>query len=371
MKLSIIIGVTHMSLGLFLKGVNAIYFGDLCDFIFGFLPEIVFMMSTFGYMCFCIIIKWLTNWEGRHPPAIINLFIEFVQVPEHPLYGSADGMDQHNTQMFLAKLAACTIPLMLFVKPCYQNWQNNKAKKIDRLLGPEGPKVEQKFQASKRNIQQVKKSKFIELSDPDLGSQPNPNFMNEDKGPRHQQSEEIEIDDRMWDLGCEDTAGQSKAPPLPFSELMILQSIHTIEFVLGCVSNTASYLRLWALSLAHVELTHVFLDLTLNGFGVNVAATMSGTFCSPLKEKDNGTMNQYCHATFSSLTIFLVFPMLVVINVGLIMFVDCMECFLHTLRLHWVEFQNKFYKGDGRKFVVFSLEQIAIERVSERASRVR
>ena len=81
MKLAVILGVTQMVMGIFMKGWNALYFKSKLDFFFEFLPQLCFMVFMFGYMILMIFIKWLvvpdysTVQPSNTPPGIINMMI--------------------------------------------------------------------------------------------------------------------------------------------------------------------------------------------------------------------------------------------------------------------------------------------------------
>ena len=253
MKMSVIIGIIQMILGLVLKGLNLIYFKNYADLFFVFFPQFIFFILLFGYLILMIYIKWSTDWsnDSSKAPSILSQFILIFfdlgstgpKDNKTPLFHKEDFTYQESLQFYLLIIIISCITIMLLFKPIFEYYKS-------------------------------KNKSFIDL------------FIN--------------------------------------------QAIETIKYIFYTVSHTASYLRLWALSLAHSQLSKVFFDITLLG---------------NIQDGD----------IYGMLFGFIIFYH---VTLGIIIGIDLLICSLHNLRLHWIEFQSKFFYGDGYIFTPFCFKYI-------------
>ncbi|KAG5033840.1 hypothetical protein JHK87_008750 [Glycine soja] len=268
MKMSILLGVSQMNLGIIMSYFNAKYFKNNINIWYQFVPQIIFLNSLFGYLSLLIIIKWSTGSQADLYHLMIYTFLS----PTDDLGENQLFVGQKLLQLVLLLLAVVAVPWMLLPKPFLlkkQHQERHQGQSYDLLCG----------------------------TDDTLESE----------------SQSIAHDHDEFD----------------FSEVFVHQLIHTIEFVLGAVSNTASSLRF----LAHSELSSVFYDkVLLLAWGYNN-------------------------------TIVLIIGIFVFIcaTVGVLLLMESPSAFLHALRLHWVEYQNKFYEGDGYNFFPFSFTLLTDE----------
>ncbi|XP_043094525.1 V-type proton ATPase 116 kDa subunit a3 isoform X1 [Puntigrus tetrazona] len=283
MKMSVIVGVIHMTFGVCLSFFNYMYSGDVSSMILVLIPELVFMLCLFGYLVFMVVYKWIAFGpkDSDRAPSILIHFIDMFMFAENP-----DNPPLYTGQMIVQRVlvlsALLAVPVLLLGKPLflYSRHRNNR-----RVLQDEQcPLV---TDTSSINAQ---------LGDQEGG----------------QGTEDQEFD-------C--------------TEVFMHQAIHTIEYCLGCISNTASYLRLWALSLAHAQLSEVLWVMVMR-----ISLSWQGYV--------------------GSVVLSVIFSVFAMLTVSVLLVMEGLSAFLHALRLHWVEFQNKFYSGTGYKFNPFSFASI-------------
>lgn len=294
MKLSIIMAVVHMTFGVVLTLFNYVYFKQYSKILVEFLPRIIFFWPLFGYLMSLMIVKWIVYRtsglddgdvnNANCAPSILITFINMCMLS----YGEEkttppDGCDtvffyenQQTVQTIFLIVAVLAVPVLLFGTPIIYLLERKKKKKLA--------------------------SGSAEDSESAVQSAPSGGHGDDDE-------------------------------EMPFSDVMVYQAIHTIEYVLESISHTASYLRLWALSLAHAQLSEVLWNMVMRiGLGIN------GWAGGPV--------------------IFALFTFWCAATVAILIAMEGMSAFLHTLRLHWVEFQSKFYSGTGVKFSPFSFKRV-------------
>ncbi|GMH57987.1 hypothetical protein TrRE_jg6357, partial [Triparma retinervis] len=322
MKLSVVLGIIQMFGGTCLKGMNAIYFGERLDFFFEFLPMVAFAGSLFVYMIILIVMKWSINWNSRmlsasccefgdgglcHP---VTSYVDGVATTAGTPWGdsqyegvwaeecvdadgaeseyctpwgySCEGSNQVGGDVQYSTADLCPLDFGGTGDGCQP--PNLITLLINIALQPGN--VDEPLYAGQATIQNI--LLFIAFASVPILLLAKPYLLSKQHENEGAHGEHDDDDD-------DDSHG--------FGEILIHQAIETIEFVLGMVSNTASYLRLWALSLAHSKLAGVFWE----------KAMLS-------------TINMNFFAAFIGFGIF------AAVTTGVLLMMDVLECFLHALR---------------------------------------
>ncbi|TMS34215.1 hypothetical protein L596_001849 [Steinernema carpocapsae] len=296
MKTAIILGISQMVFGVFLSLMNYIHFRSPVDIIFVFIPQLLFLCCIFVYLCFQVIIKWIffyslkhgesayifgQEYKGTHcaPSLLIGLISMLMFTSRHVGFQDSDadkstpGLEACYLQLWYPHQDIVEKILVIIAAICIP---------IMLLVKP----FWLRFQAS-----------------------------------------------RGHHVGGHGHGGGGENEEFNFGDTFVYQAIHTIEFALGCISHTASYLRLWALSLAHAQLSEVLWTMVLH-----ISFSIGGW---------GGLAAQWAiWWAFSILT------------VSILILMEGLSAFLHALRLHWVEFQSKFYGGDGVQFEPFGFAKL-------------
>eukprot|EP00764_Aduncisulcus_paluster_P005232 gnl/Carplike_NY0171/1879_a2548_700.p1 GENE.gnl/Carplike_NY0171/1879_a2548_700~~gnl/Carplike_NY0171/1879_a2548_700.p1 ORF type:complete len:895 (+),score=280.88 gnl/Carplike_NY0171/1879_a2548_700:12-2696(+) len=300
MKLSIIVGVAQMSLGFVYNFANKIHLKDWADVILVCIPEVIFFYSLFGYLSFLIIFKWLKDWgdQVERAPSItttlINIFLQPGVIDQTdgvlPMY---DPKIQAIVQLIILFLILFSFFFLMFAKTFYMCYQRRQKKKPT-------------------SHSPASRGEYATI--PDYSRSPSEEEM----------ASPVKVDiqnvgEKLKEAGVGEEAEETEE--LSMGEEVIQQVIHCIEFALSCVSHTASYLRLWALSLAHSQLAEVFYEMFWSS-GVEGSIFMN----------------------------IIGYPIWMVASIAVVVCMEGLSSFLHDLRLHWVEWQSKFFEADGFEF---------------------
>lgn len=119
MKLAVILGVVHMMLGLAIKLVNGMKRRNWLEIFTLTIPQIIFMLVTFVYMDYLIILKWSMNYmeeKSKDAPSIISTMIAVFAGfggDDDPVFWKRERAFEHVLVVF----AALAIPLMLLGIP--------------------------------------------------------------------------------------------------------------------------------------------------------------------------------------------------------------------------------------------------------------